>query len=244
VPARAAPKLRGMSSVADAVPITGELVEIGLRTSKSSSQAEAGGVNWTCTRENPGEPVAETTDHHILNLRFRACSRRDVKSCSMRKPPASGVDSGAPVIVLSLSPDAEDHTVLTAILERSEPLLSGASKYLLRPCATLQSAMAALSQAEIPLVLTERDLATDSWRDVLDNIFLLPDPPILIVTSRLADEYLWAEALNLGAYDVLAKPFDASEVIRVVGSAWRHRTDLRRRISVRNPQPLVATAAA
>jgi hypothetical protein len=38
----------------------------------------------------------------------------------------------------------------------------------------------------------------------VENILLLPDPPVLIVTSRLADEYLWAEALNPGAYDVLA----------------------------------------
>jgi len=161
----------------------------------------------------------------------------------MKKPRASGVDSGIPVTVLSVSPVAEDHTVLAAILERSERLRS-ASKYILRPCATLQSAMAALSQAEIPLVITERDLAIGSWRDVLDNLFLLPDPPILIVTSRLADECLWAEALNLGAYDVLAKPFDASEVMRVFDSAWRHWTDLRTRIQVRNTEPMAATTAA
>jgi hypothetical protein len=32
--------------------------------------------------------------------------------------------------------------------------------------------------------------------------------------------------LNLGAYDVLAKPYDISEVVRVVSTAWitwRHR---------------------
>ena len=35
---------------------------------------------------------------------------------------------------------------------------------------------------------------------------------------------LWAEALNLGAYDVLAKPFDAAEVTARVSLAvlyWR-----------------------
>jgi len=48
----------------------------------------------------------------------------------------------------------------------------------------------------------------------------------LIVTCRLADEYLWAEALNVGAYDVLAKPFDAAEVNRVVSLAWLHWKDL------------------
>jgi DNA-binding response OmpR family regulator len=162
----------------------------------------------------------------------------------MRKPPASGIDSGMPVTVLSVSPITEDHTLLTDIFDRSERLLSGASRYILCPCATLKSAIAALSQAQIQIVVTERDLATGSWRDVLNSIFLLPDPPILIVTSRLADEYLWAEALNLGAYDVLAKPFDVSEVKRVVDSAWRHWADLRTRIQVRNTKPMAATTAA
>ena len=55
-----------------------------------------------------------------------------------------------------------------------------------------------------------------------EYISQLPDPPLLIVTSRLADERLWAEALSLGAYDVLAKPFDPEEVVRIVGFAWKN----------------------
>jgi DNA-binding response OmpR family regulator len=65
-------------------------------------------------------------------------------------------------------------------------------------------------------------LSPGSWIDMLDQIALLPDPPFLIVTSRLADERFWAEALNRGAYDVLAKPFDRTEVVRVVSLAWLH----------------------
>jgi DNA-binding response OmpR family regulator len=64
-------------------------------------------------------------------------------------------------------------------------------------------------------------LPPGSWKDVLEQVTILPDPPSLIVTSRLADERLWAEALNLGAYDVLAKPFDSAEAMRVIGAAWR-----------------------
>jgi DNA-binding response OmpR family regulator len=56
------------------------------------------------------------------------------------------------------------------------------------------------------VVVCERDLPPGSWKDVLEQVTILSDPPSLIVTSRLADERLWAEALNLGAYDVLAKP--------------------------------------
>jgi DNA-binding response OmpR family regulator len=40
----------------------------------------------------------------------------------------------------------------------------------------------------------------------------------------LADEYLWAEVLNLGGYDLLAKPFRDPEVKRVLAAALRQNT--------------------
>jgi DNA-binding response OmpR family regulator len=78
-----------------------------------------------------------------------------------------------------------------------------------------------LRNRPIPVVIAERDLATGNWKDALAAIQQLQDPPLLVVTSRLADEYLWAEALNFGAHDVLAKPFRASELKWVLESAWR-----------------------
>jgi DNA-binding response OmpR family regulator len=162
----------------------------------------------------------------------------------MRESPASGIISTSAATVLSVSPMAEDHNSLSSIFDRSKRVPSSDTQWALRPCATVESAIASLRRARIPLVVTERDLTPGSWRDILENILLLPDPPVLIVTSRLADEYLWAEALNLGAYDVLAKPFDASEVMRALDSAWRHWTDLRDRHQVRQPQFMFARGAA
>lgn len=46
------------------------------------------------------------------------------------------------------------------------------------------------------------------------------EPLGLIVTSRLADVYLWAKVLSLGGHDVLAKPFTPEEVCGVVESAF------------------------
>src|ERR1039457_7733253 len=66
------------------------------------------------------------------------------------------------------------------------------------------------------------NLLPGSWTQLLAEIRLLSVSPFLIVTSRVADDYLWAEALNLGAYDVLAKPFDRTEVTRILSSAWLH----------------------
>lgn len=162
----------------------------------------------------------------------------------MRKPPASATISPTTTTVLSVSPITGDHTSLGAILERSEQILGRGSKWMLRPCATVESAMAALSQARIPVVVTERDLAPGSWRDILENVLRLPDPPMLIVTSRFADDYLWAEALNLGACDVLAKPFDTSAVVHVISSAWQRWIDRYEHIQFRHFQMMVATAGA
>ena len=44
---------------------------------------------------------------------------------------------------------------------------------------------------------------------------------VIRVASDRADERLWAEVLNYGAYDVLAKPFQPAEVLRIVSAAWR-----------------------
>jgi len=69
-------------------------------------------------------------------------------------------------------------------------------------------------------VVCERNLLPGTWKEMLDCLILLPQPSYLIVTAELADDYLWAEVLNLGAYDLLAKPFDGAEVSRVLSLAW------------------------
>ena len=59
------------------------------------------------------------------------------------------------------------------------------------------------------------------WQELLQDVSELPPPrPRFVIASRLADDRLWSEALNLGAYNVLAKPFDSKEVFWVVSHAW------------------------
>src|SRR5579871_1040809 len=91
---------------------------------------------------------------------------------------------------------------------------------------TIASAVTTLRRRRFPIILSEQNLAPGTWIEMLEQTTLLTEPPVLIVTSRLADECLWAEALNLGAWDVLAKPFDTQEVCRVVEGArqqWRNQ---------------------
>lgn len=132
----------------------------------------------------------------------------------MRKQPAFETNPAKRVTVLSVSPNQEDRFTMQSIFNHSNWVL-----YHAEPVA---SALAILREHEIGVVLCERDLRPGSWTDMLDRLRLLPDAPPLIVTSRHADDQLWAEALNLGAYDVLAKPFDQRELVRSVSLAWLH----------------------
>jgi DNA-binding response OmpR family regulator len=83
-------------------------------------------------------------------------------------------------------------------------------------------ALQALERNPVRVVITETSLPSGDWRKVLRDLRKLPVPPQLVVTSRLADDHLWAEVLNIGGFDVLARPLDRDEVERVVASASRH----------------------
>ena len=117
-------------------------------------------------------------------------------------------------VVLVISPFEEDPVVLERILDGLHWEAQSA-----RSC---REALAMLHDRPAPILVSDCNLPDGNWKDILNAIALAADAPHLIVTSRLADEYLWSEVLNLGGYDVLARPFDAKEVARVVSLAWRH----------------------
>ncbi len=116
------------------------------------------------------------------------------------------------VTVLAVSEHADDHAALRNIFSHS--------KWHLRSAQTWSEARAALLVNAASVILCDHRLPDATWRDALNYIADLPEKPILIVSSRTADDQLWGEVLNLGAYDLLLKPFDQQEVVRVVSLAW------------------------
>ena len=74
-----------------------------------------------------------------------------------------------------------------------------------------------MANRRFPVVLTEANLEDGNWEDVLR--LARPAGAELIVTNPWADARFWAEAINLGAYDLLAQPFSGTEVRRVLSSA-------------------------
>ena len=115
-----------------------------------------------------------------------------------------------------------DLCVLADILERTDWKLCPGTQWSLAATEDLPSAAARVGKHGVPIVLCERESVAGTWKEVLEHVTSFSVPPMLIVASRTADEYLWAEALNLGAYDVLSKPYRAAEVVRVLSMAWLH----------------------
>lgn len=116
------------------------------------------------------------------------------------------------VTVLSVTPYEEDQFWLQTIISHS--------KWRLYRADCLETALRVLHKHEVGVVLSEKELPPHSWIDILYLVNHVQSAPAFIVTSRLADDRLWMEALNLGAYDVLAKPFNRDEVLRSVSLAW------------------------
>jgi DNA-binding response OmpR family regulator len=112
---------------------------------------------------------------------------------------------------------AEDHTDLRRLLQRA------CGETLEAYCC--QEALTAIAARDLDVILCEASLPDGNWKGLLERFSCSANPPYLIVTSRLADERLWAEVLNLGGYDVLAKPFNPEEVYRVVELACAHHQE-------------------
>lgn len=83
-------------------------------------------------------------------------------------------------------------------------------------------ALECLERQPVQVVVADAEVSGWTWKRVLQDLQRMTKPPQLVVTSRLADDFLWSEVLNRGGYDVLAEPFQPEEVERVISSARRH----------------------
>jgi DNA-binding NtrC family response regulator len=81
---------------------------------------------------------------------------------------------------------------------------------------SLDRARTRLQRQTYNVILTEAALPDGGWQDVLDLAREFPRRTEVIVTDPQADARFWAEALNVGAYDLLAQPFYEPEVRRIL----------------------------
>ena len=138
--------------------------------------------------------------------------------------------------------DAADLDSLTSALGREQGLLGADCKWKICPRTGVDATLATLERESVPVVLCNRDESPETWKQLLTRFAELNHPPLLIVASRHADERLWAEALNVGAHDVLAMPFHGPEVARTASLAYLRwqRLQPAAPVAAAQPQHMVA----
>lgn len=99
-------------------------------------------------------------------------------------------------------------------------LLTGSS-WALCTAVTLADAAEQLNRTPFPVIFCERHLADGDWKALLRIANDLEHRPSVVVFSRHADDALWTEALNAGAFDVLPGAGNQKTVFRTLSNAWR-----------------------
>jgi DNA-binding NtrC family response regulator len=70
-----------------------------------------------------------------------------------------------------------------------------------------------------PLVFTDTHLPDGTWADILAVAENAKRPVNVIVVARLVDTRFYVEAIETGAFDFIAPPFNATDLAYVVRSA-------------------------
>ena len=123
--------------------------------------------------------------------------------------------------LLSISGNPDDHKTLNRIVDHKV--------WQVVTARTCRSGIRRLEKG-VDVIFSECSLADGTWKDIMNRVAVIAASPPLIVTSRLADAYLWSEVLNLGGFDVLAKPLNENEVRQVLAAVTRFRLSGGRRV--------------
>lgn len=111
-------------------------------------------------------------------------------------------------------------TALKSALERQGMRVVPAESY-----AQAQRLLRGLNPA--PLVFTDIDLPDGTWADVLALAEKAAQPVNVIVVARVVDTRFYVRAIETGAFDFIAPPFNAADLDYVVRSALSNVTGRR-----------------
>src|SRR5689334_12249783 len=116
-----------------------------------------------------------------------------LRSTMAERPGTSVPSPTGTAVVLAVSPLPADRLRLRGILSPKNGRM--------REASCCGGALALLRAQSIPVLLCDRNHADGSWEDLLSATATLPAPPNIIVFSRLADESIWSQMLNMGGVD-------------------------------------------
>jgi len=137
-----------------------------------------------------------------------------------RRSPAPAHGPGAARILVA-DDDATLRALLLDVLEEAGHVVELAEDG--------QAALAAVASRDFDVVLLDLNMPRVSGLSVLSALPSLHTDAQFVVLTAFGTVESAVEAMKLGAYDFLRKPFDQEELLRIVGRAWEELT-LRREL--------------
>jgi DNA-binding NtrC family response regulator len=131
----------------------------------------------------------------------------------------------AKIHLVVLAPSAADVESLSKLL--------AAASWQVHHATTLVEARELMRATEARVLVVETSFPGGSWIDALELLTKEDRQAVLVVSATHADDRLWAEAINYGAYDLIPKPYYGPEILRILRSAHIYAANQVRR-------PLVA----
>jgi len=120
----------------------------------------------------------------------------------------------AQMTILLASERDDDHQTLQALLHNTRWTVARALSW--------GDAASFCGRVIKPVILVDRYFQGSDWRFTLSSMVNLESNSCLILLSDVSDQYLWNEVVQLGGFDVLARPFQRSDVLRILEFAQRH----------------------
>jgi DNA-binding NtrC family response regulator len=116
---------------------------------------------------------------------------------------------------------------ISALLVQSEPdpmrglqrILDGLCVETIRARDCREASDYLSSENPPQLVLTDPQMPDGTWKDMLQLASVAKAPVNIIVVSRNVDMHFYLEAIEQGAFDFIAPPFEAVELEHVVRCA-------------------------
>lgn len=96
-----------------------------------------------------------------------------------------------------------------------------AGKFHVRTAASAEEALSAMAEAVPDVMVLDEQLPGMSGTELLGRLRQV-GPPSVLMLSGTADFKLARRAIRLGAYDLMAKPFQLGELVARIGEAAKH----------------------
>jgi DNA-binding response OmpR family regulator len=104
--------------------------------------------------------------------------------------------------------------------------IASRSGWQLLRARSVEQSLHTLDRFPARLVIYDWTPEGDDWQSAIDRLSARSDHPRILLASPVVDEYLWADLVNHGGFDLIPRSADQEVLIRAIRFAHRS-TDIR-----------------